>query len=88
MTFHPEKVDEFVEVFKIAKPRIEAFSGCEKVQMMRDLDQRNICFTFSYWDSKESLEEYRKSDLFTSTWEKAKQLFSDRPEAWSMDQML
>ncbi len=88
MTFHPEKTGEFIAVFTNAKPLIESFNGCSKVELLRDTEQPNIFFTMSSWNSPESLDAYRESDLFNATWDKAKKLFSDRPEAWSIEKLL
>jgi heme-degrading monooxygenase HmoA len=88
MTFHPEKADEFIGVFTLAKPLIESFIGCTKVELLRDKEQPNIFFTMSSWITSEALETYRESELFNSTWDKAKKLFSDRPEAWSIEKLL
>ncbi len=88
MTFHPDKAQEFIEVFSNAKPLIESFNGCSRVELMRDTEQSNVFFTFSIWHTTEALDVYRSSDLFHTTWEKAKQLFSGRPEAWSIEKLL
>lgn len=87
MTFDPAKTNEFIDVFTRAKPLIEAFDGCQKVELLRDTDQPNIFFTMSFWINSEALDKYRDSDLFNSTWDKAKKLFSDRPEAWSIEKI-
>ena len=39
------------------------------------------------WESEEDLENYRKSELFTEVWDFTKQLFNDKPEAWSVDKL-
>jgi heme-degrading monooxygenase HmoA len=41
--------------------------------------------TYSHWTGEEALDNYRHSELFRVTWAKTKQLFADRPEAWSLD---
>jgi heme-degrading monooxygenase HmoA len=87
MTFHPEFTDAFVDLFRSAKPLIEAFDGCSGVELMRDTEQFNIYFTFSSWVSNDALANYRQSELFNNTWGKAKELFSDRPEAWSIEKL-
>jgi heme-degrading monooxygenase HmoA len=44
-----------------------------------------VFFTFSIWENEEALENYRQSELFRSTWSKTKVLFSDKPNAWTVD---
>jgi len=88
MTFQPEKVDEFIAVFRDAKPKIENFEGCRGVELLRDVEQPNVFFTLSIWNTHPALERYRESELFNTTWSKAKALFSARPEAWSVEKLL
>lgn len=87
MTFHPELVNEFVELFSSAKPHIESCRGCMKVELHRDSESPNVYFTLSYWESVETLDVYRQSELFHNTWGRAKQYFVDRPEAWSIERL-
>lgn len=88
MTFEPDKVDDFIGVWNEMKVKIAAFDGCNKVELFRDLDQNNIFFTYSVWDSDDDLQNYRKSELFGDLWPRAKVLFGDKPEAWSLDHVL
>lgn len=85
MTFVPEKVDDFLKVFNDSKELIRSFNGCQGVTLFRGINEPNICFTYSIWDSEVHLEKYRRSEVFKSTWERTKALFSDKPEAWSIE---
>ncbi|PCJ83526.1 MAG: antibiotic biosynthesis monooxygenase [Flavobacteriales bacterium] len=85
MTFLPERVDDFLEVFGNFKEKIRAFEGCSKVELLQDVRQPHVFFTYSWWDSETHLNNYRHSELFQSTWAKTKQLFSDKAEAWSLE---
>jgi quinol monooxygenase YgiN len=87
MTFKTEKIDEFIAVFENAKPKIEAFPGCTKVDLIQDINDPRIIMTQSIWDGPEALEAYRKSELFNSTWAKTKVLFDDKPQAWSVEKI-
>lgn len=87
MRFQPERVEEFLEIFHGSRERIRAFPGCQQVTLYRDKQDPNTFFTYSIWDSEDALEEYRNSDLFRSTWKKTKALFSDKPEAWSLEEI-
>ncbi len=87
MTFQEEKVERFLDNFRAAKDHIRAFEGCNHVELLRDIDHRQVFFTYSYWKSPEHLEAYRRSDLFRSTWGKTKPLFAAPPEAWSVESL-
>lgn len=80
MTFTPGKEEEFLSIFKKAGPQIAKFPGCHGLRLLRC---DNIFFTYSLWDNEASLESYRKSELFKSTWVPTKALFHAAPEAWS-----
>lgn len=83
MTFAPEHVEQFRQVFNDSKERIRAFEGVNHLELWNDKDHPNIFFTYSIWDNAECLERYRRSELFKSVWSRTKVLFSDRPQAWS-----
>ena len=85
MSFSEDKVDIFLENFHNSKNKIRAFEGCEFLELLRDKNNPNIFFTYSYWNSETDLEHYRQSDLFKSVWSKTKVLFNDKPQAWSVD---
>ncbi len=85
LTFREDAVDSFIEIFNESKTKIRSFAGCQRLELLHDIDNPNIFFTYSYWDNSTSLEEYRTSELFESVWAKTKILFDDKPEAWSVD---
>lgn len=84
MTFDPSETDEFQELFDRNKSKIRNFRGCQRLELYRDLERRNIFFTYSYWDDENALERYRHSELFREVWSETKKLFSDAPQAWSV----
>jgi len=84
MTFKPESVQGFKEIFYDSQKLIRAFEGCNRVDLMRDLNNECVFFTLSFWDSEEDLNAYRQSYLFKNTWSKVKPLFSEKAEAWSL----
>ena len=84
LTFEPTKVAEFKRLFKEEKKTISAFEGCQKVDLLEDIDYDNIFFTYSEWKDPDSLERYRQSDFFKTTWARAKTFFADKPQAWSL----
>lgn len=84
MTFKPENVESFKEIFYDSRKLISAFEGCIRVDLMNDINNENIFFTLSIWNSEEDLNAYRQSYLFKNTWSKVKPLFSEKAEAWSL----
>lgn len=84
MTFKPESIQAFKEIFYASQKLIGSFEGCNRVDLMRDLNNECVFFTLSYWDSEEDLNSYRQSYLFKNTWSKVKPLFSEKAEAWSL----
>ena len=84
MVFKEDKVYEFTKLFSESKVFIEAMPGCKSVKLLNEINQANIFFTYSIWDSEEHLNEYRNSELFKKVWEKTKVLFDAKPEAWSV----
>ena len=87
LTFKPENIASFERIFEESKNGILAFDGCNMVELYRDIDNPNIFFTYSFWEGKSSLERYRNSDFFKEVWGKTKKLFSDKPEAWSVNKV-
>jgi heme-degrading monooxygenase HmoA len=84
MTFRPEHTVQFENIFREKRNLIAASEGCHGVMLLRDISNSDIFFTYSKWMSEEALNNYRKSELFKSTWSETKRLFSDKPEAWSV----
>ena len=83
MTFHEDKVEAFLKNFDLNKGKIRNFPGCHHLELWQDENQKNIFMTYSHWDSENSLNQYRDSELFKSVWSYTKTLFSDRPHAFS-----
>lgn len=87
MGFYKQNIEVFLQNFDDTKTMIRGFDGCSFLELYRDKKDPSIFFTYSYWESEDALEKYRKSELFNSVWGKIKPLFSIRPEAWSIDKM-
>lgn len=85
MTFRPEAVDAFLQIFEESKDQIRAFPGCLHLELWRDRSRPEVYFTYSLWSGPDALEAYRHSDLFRKTWARTKVLFAERPQAWSLD---
>jgi len=88
MSFADEQVDAFLKNFHENKEKIRAVNGCHLLELLRDKDNPNIFFTYSYWNEQVDLENYRQSDLFKSVWAKTKVLFNEKPQAWSVEKVV
>lgn len=88
MSFHEDKVAAFLENFESVKHKIRAAQGNKLLELYRDKDNPNIFFTYSYWETEADLENYRNSELFAEVWQFTKQLFNDKPQAWSVDKLV
>lgn len=86
MSFDPGRTDDFIKLFEERRHAIAHFEGCKGVKLLRDVQQTNIFFTYSLWESETALEKYRNSDLFNTVWAQTKQWFNDKPQAWSTEE--
>lgn len=84
MTFMEEQVEAFQQLFQNTKHLIREFDGCERLELLRDVKQPNVFFTYSWWQSEEQLNKYRYSELFKNVWSQTKVKFADKPQAWSL----
>jgi len=75
MKFREEEVDNFLNAFKSVEHHIRNFNGCKGLQLLQQTDDPSTLFTYSLWDSEESLHHYRFSELFKNTWAKNKNTF-------------
>lgn len=88
MRFQEDKIEAFLNNFEEVKHHIRNFEGNRFLELYQDKNDNRIFFTYSYWENEEALENYRKSDLFEGVWSYTKTLFSDKPEAWSVDRLV
>jgi autoinducer 2-degrading protein len=88
MTFKPEAVKDFQALFENYKSEIVSQPGCNKLSLLRDINNTNIFMTYSWWDSQEDLNNYRHSNTFGIVWPATKALFSKKPEAWSVEEVV
>ncbi len=87
MSFQPNKVEEFKEIFRANWTRIRDFEGCSHVELLQDENNPSVFFTYSLWKSEAHVNAYRDSDLFKLVWGKTKVLFNDKPEAWTVKEL-
>ncbi len=83
MTFRRETINEFRSIFDTRKAQIASFDGCKNVQLLQDIRDERIFFTISTWDTEAHLNSYRDSEFFGNTWNTVKQLFDEKPQAWT-----
>lgn len=86
MCFRPECVEDFKALFEARKEMIRGQEGCTRLELLRDINDANVFFTYSFWDDPKYLEQYRKSEFFADTWVKTKALFAEKAAAWSVEQ--
>ncbi len=86
MTFKPEHTGRFRLLFDGWKERIRAFPGCMHLELLNDVDDPRIFFTYSHWQRVADLEAYRNSDVFGEVWPTVKPLFVAPTEAWTFEQ--
>lgn len=84
MTFDPTKVEAFLEVFHENADKIRSYPGCIQMQLLKDIKNENIFYTYSHWKSEEDLNHYRNSTLFRGIWAATKIGFSEKAEATSL----
>ncbi len=84
MSFKPDRVEEFKQLFEQYKMQIAGAEGCISLRMLQERES-NIFFTYSEWQGEEYLEQYRRSDLFSKVWSQTKTFFNDKPQAWTSD---
>ncbi len=85
MTVNPSKIEEFIQFIEPTMQKIQQFKGCEHLEFLKDKNEKNIFFSYSMWESEDSLENYRKSKLFKEFWATVKQWFVKDTQAWTVD---
>jgi heme-degrading monooxygenase HmoA len=88
MHFTDDGVEEFLQIFNDSKGAIRNFPGCSHLQLLKDADDSTTYTTLSHWDKAESLENYRKSELFGEVWGRVKNLFTERSQAFSLEKFI
>lgn len=83
MTFRPDRLDDFLALFREARPKIAATPGCRHLELWQDARFPNVLTTYSHWDDADALDAYRHSDLFRTTWKQTTPLFAGAPIAHS-----
>ena len=82
------KVDEFMNTFNLSKEKIRSFEGCTQLKLLCDINNKNILYTYSEWESEKHLEQYLQSELFKTTWKKVRPMFFEKPQTWSLNELM
>ena len=85
LTFKPEHVSDFEELFEVRKTKIRQADGCEHVELWQDITNANAFYTYSIWQNESYLELYRNSELFKDTWATVKPWFAEKAIAYSVN---
>ncbi|RZJ33292.1 MAG: antibiotic biosynthesis monooxygenase [Flavobacterium sp.] len=88
LSFHPEHIPAFLENFGQMKEKIRNSHGNRFLELYRDVENTDVFFTYSHWDSDADLQAYRESELFYDVWSFTKKLFNAKPEAWSVERLV
>jgi len=80
-----QHIADFKKLTSIEKEGIVAFEGCSFLEILQDVNNRNLFFSHSHWQSEETLNRYRDSAFFRGNWKQVKQWFAAKPEAWSLE---
>ena len=88
MTFRPEERESFLALFDERRELIRGFEGCTRLELWQEKGNPSVFFTYSWWETEEHLDRYRKSSFFEETWQQTKTKFAARPEAWTVNQLV
>ena len=64
LNINKEKINGFKSFFEKSKSEIENFKGCKHVELLQDINDSNIFFTYSHWENEIMLNKYRNSLFF------------------------
>ncbi|MCA8829304.1 antibiotic biosynthesis monooxygenase [Hymenobacter sp. BT728] len=84
MTFRPEQIPAFLQLFQNSEAQIRQMPGCRFLELWQDLNNPAVYCTHSHWESEEHLNAYRRSVLFGQVWPATKALFAAPPLAFSV----
>jgi quinol monooxygenase YgiN len=84
LSIDAQQLNQFMICFNEAKKSIRNFEGCTELKLFHDMNEKNVLFTYSHWQSEMHLRNYVSSELFSKTWKQVKPLFCAKAEAWSL----
>ena len=78
-------IADFKKLTSEEKEDIMAFEGCSFLEILQDVNNKELFFSHSHWQSEAALNKYRDSAFFKGNWKQVKQWFAAKPEAWSLE---
>jgi len=88
LRFQPERIPDFLKNFEEIKEKIRNAPGNRLLELYQDIENPELFFTYSFWETEQDLENYRNSELFHSIWQETKIFFNAKPEAWSVNKLV
>lgn len=85
MEMDEEKIPGFLAFFQTIKEKVRGQEGCSHLELLRDINNPSILFTYSIWEDEKYLNQYRDSEFFKMVWAETKKNFIARPGAWSVE---
>jgi len=85
LKFQEQYISKFKHFANDIENIIKSQEGCIDLELLQDISDPSIFFTYSKWDNENALNNYRKSDFFRNIWPQTKEWFSAKPEAWSVN---
>lgn len=79
---------EFLDIYRARNPKKNNMEGCISVRMFEPTIDSHEVFTISEWENEDYLNLYRETDYFKESWSMLKPLFTERAEAWSLQEIL
>ena len=84
LTLQPERVPEFLALFRSSESSIRQQPGCQHLELWQDADQPHVYCTYSHWVDAAALDAYRRSALFGEVWPATKRLLAVPAQAFSV----
>jgi len=85
MTFRPDEGDAFERLFGRYHNQIRSAPGCLSLEMLKAHESEGVYFTYSSWETEQSLGLYRQSALFAEVWPQTRAMFAAPAEAWTVE---
>ena len=57
LSFHAEYISNFKTIFEENKQKIISQKGCNRLEMLKDIKDVNVIFTYSWWDYEDDLSQ-------------------------------
>ena len=85
MVIKPEEVSSFVKHREKFTNKIRSFKGCVSHDFLKDKNVNNTFFSYSTWDSEQSIDTFRHSELFQSLKEINNRYYLKAEQAWTVE---